>query len=194
LPTWATDAGANAVLEMAGLAPASLKEAIDEGSEPRVYVHQVSAAGALVGPVIPEMASAAAYQDAAGKTSLALKVTNLNNWAPEVGNEIYAGGPVVAAVAANILTAIDQRGPSRLSGLADPGRLWQDVFGPTQISTAAETTLDTDGATLMIDRVRPDALIGVGGSGALLAQEVQATDFVIDGPEVLYAGRILVSD
>lgn len=195
LAAWVTSAGGNAVLELTGLAPTSLKEAVDEGSEPRIFVHQVNLLGALVGPVIPEMASVVDYQDAAGKTSLALKVSNLNNWSPVFGNEVFAGGPIVSAVAANILAAIDARGPSRVTGLADPARLWQYVFGPTQISTAAETTLDTDGQTLMVDRLHSGgATIGIGPTGALSAQEVTAVDFTIDGPEILYAGRILVSD
>lgn len=195
LAGWVTAAGGNAALELTGLAPTSLKEAVDEGSEPRVYVHQVALTGALVGPVIPEQATVAAYLDAAGRTTLALKVSNLNNWAPILNNEVFAGGPVVDAVAANILASIDERGPSRITGLADPARQWQYVFGPTQVSTAVETTLDTDLTTRMVDRPQLNGItIGIGGAGAMSAQEILAADYTIDGPELLYAGRILVTD
>lgn len=199
LPAWATNAGANAVLELNTDAPVSLKDAITQGNEPRVYVNTVdNITPAFTGPVIPEQASAVAFNQIAGPaTQLGLKVTNPANWSSWIsgGNEVYSGGPIVARVADNILAAIDARGPSRASGLADPARLWQYVFGPTQISTAAETTLDTDGVTLMVDRVRPGgATIAIGAGSTPGTDEVTASDNTVSGPELLYAGRILVTD
>ena len=196
LPSWATTAGGNVVLELQTLAPLSLKDAINAGSRPHVQV-DTRDTSTLLGPVIPEQWQALAYQDAAGRTSLALSVpmvANFDAWV-QVGNDVYSGGPIVIPVATNIDATIDANGPSRQSGLADPAQLWQDVVGVSTISTAAENTTAADGITKLVVRcVAGGVLIGVGATGAMSAQDVPATDNTINGPEVLYAGRILVTD
>ncbi len=196
LPTWATDAGANVVLELQTLAPLSLKDAIDAQSSPHVQV-DTRDVSTLLGPVIPEQWPAVAYLDATGRTSLALRVpmvANFDDWV-QVGNDVYSGGPIVVPVATNIDATIDQNGPSRQSGLADPAQSWQDVVGVSTISTAAENTTASDGITKLVVRcVAGGVTIGVGATGTPSAQDVPATDNTINGPEVLYAGRILVTD
>lgn len=196
LPAWANAVGANAVLELTSAAPAVLKDAIDAGSQPRIFVHTVSG-GVITGPVVPEQVPCLAWQDAAGLTSLALKVSNAASWASWVaaGNEVFSGGPIVSTVSAAILAAVDALGSSRASGMADPATIWGYVLGLTTISTAAETALDEDGITRLVTRCRTGGvLIGVGPSGTLTAADVEATDDTINGPELLYAGRILVTD
>lgn len=196
LPSWATSAGANAVLTLTGLAPSSLKDAITASAQPRLQVDTRNGS-TLLGPVVPDALPCLAFQDAAGKTSLGIKVPSATNYAAWVhaGNAVYSGGPIVAPVAGNVLGAIDSRGPSRASGLADPAQLWQDTVGITTLSTAAESTLDADGVTRLVDRcVAGGVLIGIGGAATPTAQDVTASDNTINGPEVLYAGRLLVTD
>ena len=200
LPSWATNAGANVVLELAQTAPISLKDAINaaagSGTGPHIQVDTKSGAN-LLGPVVPEQWPCLAFQDAAGRTSLGLKVSSVPNFAAQVnaGNDVYSGGPVVAPVAANILATTDNIASSRASGLADPAQQWQDTVGVTTLSTAAETTVGDDGITRLVSRcVAGGVLIGIGGGATPTAQDVTASDNTINGPEVLYAGRILVTD
>lgn len=197
LPSWATSAGANFVLELNTLAPASLKDAITAGAQPRLQVHYLNGT-TIQGPVVPEQWPALAYQDAAGRTSIALLVPNATlagTWA-QVGNQVYSGSVYVPTIAAAILrNAVDGIGPSRVSGLADRAQIWQDVVGSSTVSTAAENATDEDQITRLITRCVAGAVtIGIGGGGALSVQDVQASDNTINGPEVLYAGRILVTD
>jgi hypothetical protein len=117
----------------------------------------------------------------------------LNN--VRVGEEIFSGSPFVAQVGAAILGKVDSLGPSKASGLNDPAQLWHDTLGITTISTAAETTLDSDGLTPFVDHcISGGVLISILGLGPYQAVDVQATDNTINGPELLRAGRILVTD
>lgn len=203
LPAWAVAVGANAVLELNTVAPVSLKDAISAGAQPRIQVDTQN--GLLIpGPVVPEQWKCAprvganvAFNDAAGRTSLALQVPNVGTFAANVlvGNAVYAGGPIVAPVAAAILSTIDRNGPSRTSGLADRAQIWSDTVGVSTLSTAAESTLDADGVTRLVSRcIAGGVLIGIGGGSIPVVQDVQASDNTVAGPEVLFAGRILVVD
>lgn len=196
LPGWATAAGANAVLELDQLAPVTLKDAISAETSPQIQV-DTGTGSAFLGPVVPQQWPCVAYQDAAGRTSLALIVPNtadFDAWV-QVTNDVYSGGPIVTPVAASLLATTNASGPSRASGLADRAQLWHDVIGVTTLSTAAENTLDSDGITRLVSRcIAGGVLIGVGPAQTPIAQDVQASDNTINGPEVLYAGRVLVTD
>lgn len=196
LPGWATTAGANVVLELQTLAPVTLKDAISAGTGPRIQV-DTGTTSAFLGPVVPEQWPCVAFLDAAGRTSLALRVPSVPSfdaWV-QVGNDVYSGGPIVDPVGASVVATNNANGPSRASGLADRAQLWQDVLGVTTLSTAAENTLDTDGVTKLVARcVAGGVLIGIGPAQTPIAQDVQASDNTINGPEVLYAGRVLVTD
>ncbi len=196
LPGWATTAGANVVLELQTLAPISLKDAIAASAQPRIQVDTRNG-GTLLGPVVPDQWPVLASEDAAGRTSLGLKVASVPNFAAFVfvGNDVYSGGPIVSPVSANIQATIDDIGPSRASGLADGAQIWQDVVGQTTLSTAAETTVAADGVTKLVVRcIAGGVLIAIGGGATPTAQDVPASDNTINGPEVLYPGRILVTD
>lgn len=206
LPAFVTNAGGNAMLTLNTDAPISLKEAIDQGNEPRVQVDTIdNATPAWAGPVIPEQARAVAYDQIAGPaTRLALKVSNPNDWSVWVdgGNKVYSGGPIVDKVAAAIVAAVDERGPSRVSGLYDLAVLWQDIINISTLTTAAETTLDEDQLTRLVDRciTAPTATpaditnIRIGAGGTEQLEPVQAIDTNVFGPEVLRLGRVLVTD
>lgn len=205
LPAWATNAGANAVLTLNTDAPVSLKDAIDQGNEPRVQVDTIdNVTPDWAGPVIPEQARAVAYNQIAGPaTEIGLKVNNPADWAVWIdgGNKVYSGGPIVDKVAAAIVAAIDERGPSRVSGLYDLAQLWADIVTISTLTTAAETTLDDDGFTRLVERCittggatadLTNIRIGAGGTESL--DPVQAIDTNVFGPELLRAGRVLVTD
>lgn len=197
LPGWATAVGANAVLTLNQLAAPTLKTAIDAGREPRIFGHFVTSGGALLGPIIPQMAPCLAWQDAGAQTSLALFVDNPASWLTwvQANNSIYPGGPVLPRVPQSVIDACDQLGPSRKSGLADRAQFWQDTLGINSVATAAATTVDGDGLTRMIDRcISGSVTIAVGGAGTPGTDDVQAWDNGIDGPELLYIGRVIVAD
>lgn len=196
LPGWAAAAGANAVLELSTVAPVSLKDAISAGAGPRIQV-DYQFGPVIPGPVVPEQWPCLAFQDAAGRTSLGLKVPSVANFGAWVhaGNSVYAGGPIVTPVAASILATIDRNGPSRASGLADRAQLWSDTVGISTLSTAAESTLDSDGVTRLVGRcIAGGVTIGIGAGSTPIVQDVTASDNTVAGPEVLFAGRILVVD
>lgn len=196
LPGWATSVGANVLLELNTLAPISLKDAIDAGSQPQVQV-DTRTASTLLGPVVPEQWPCLAYLDGGGRTSLALKVPSVANYDAwtQTTNRVYSGGPIVLPVAGAVLAAIDAIGPSRVSGLADRAQIWQDVVGVTTLSTAAESALANDGTTRLVLRCLAGGVsIGIGPTGVASAQDVVASDNTINGPEVLFAGRVLVTD
>lgn len=215
LPVWASTAGANLVFSIAGPAvgtgtvPQSLKDAIDAGTEPRIFVHLLEiVTGTLLGPVIPELLTVHAYKDTLGVTSLGVRTTSVPSWqAYDVAggissNEVYSAGPISSSVSTAILGAVDVLGPSRVTGLADPAVLWGDTLGIAQITGAALTTLDEDKATAMVSRCLTAGVLSaanathirIGGLGAAGVDDVQATDTTVNGPELLYAGRILVTD
>lgn len=196
LPAWATSAGANFVVELLGLAPVSLKDAIDDVVKPAIQIDTRDILNAVTGPVVPEQSPCLAYLDATGRTSLAIRVANPGLFAAfvNIGNQVYPGGPIVSPVSANVLRTINNIGPSRISGLADPAQFWQDVVGVSTISTAAETTLADDGVSPIVARcIAGGVLIGIGDQPPVV-QDVQASDNTINGPEVLYAGRIIITD
>ena len=105
----------------------------------------------------------------------------------------FGGSGVMVAGTANALkigSAVSRRlGEKTSSGTHSGAR---EV---SAISTAAEITLDDDKLTRLVDRcITGGVLIGIGGLAVPSVQDVQATDTTILGPELLYAGRILVTD
>lgn len=205
LPAFVTAAGGNLFIELdgpvvgTGTAPLSLKDAITAGSKPRLYVNAL-AGGTIQPPVVPEQAECLAYLDAAGKTGLALKVVNAATFPGAIGDEVYSGGPIVAKVAAAILAAVDELGPSRRSGLYDPAQVWRDRIGIANITGAALQSLDDDQLTPLVGRCITSGAaanvshIRIGAAGAAQLEDVQAIDTTVFGPELLRAGRVLVTD
>lgn len=192
-------AGSNFALELTGLAPAALKTAVQQGSLARIQVDMRTPV-AFGGPVIPEQVPVVAVLDGffnAGKSVLALSVQNPNQFLADIAifSEIYPGGPAVDLVAQALLTLVDNLGPSRASGLADPTDSWDDTLGINAIAAAAQGATWTDGVTPVVKRaLTGGVLLGVGPAGVLVASDVQASDSTLLGPELLAAGRILVTD
>ncbi len=205
LPVFVTAAGGNAQLDLSAVAPQSLQDAVAAGVQPRLQVHMVDGLGALYMGVVPEQALVVSINPA-NKTQLGLKVVIAPDWQASVffGNEVYSGGPIVDKVGAAILGAVDELGPSRASGLYDAAVLWRDTLGVSNITGAALTTLDDDLATPLVARCITNlpapataadmTHIRIGGLGAAQLDDVQAIDTTVFGPELLRAGRVLVTD
>lgn len=191
--------GSNFLLELNTLAPQDLRTALAQGAVVRIQVDLVRN-GQFVGPVIPEQVRVVALQDGlfnVGRTVLGLVVGNVADWASWIatGQSVYCGGSVVVPVAEALQALVNQLGPSRQSGLADPNDPWEDTLGINAIAAAAQNTVASDGITPLVKRaITGGVLIGVGPLGTLVSQDVQASDSTLFGPEILRAGRILVTD
>jgi hypothetical protein len=187
-------------LTLTGLAPSDLKLAIDNAQKPRIYV-DCRTAGVPRGPVIPPMVRCVAYADAAGRTTLTLELPLAPGFLtspPAAGDKVYAGQATIcdaeAGVPAAILAYVDELGSSRVSGMHDPGDIWDDVAAISGVQTAAINTLMADGLTPMLARcVANETKIGVGVNTPT-EQDVQAPDNATYGPGLWYATRILVTD
>lgn len=190
-------AGTNFILELNVRAPTDLKTKITKGQLPKIFAHLVDNTGVLQGPVVPEQVPCLGFRDNVGTTSLYLQVQSPADWLSwaNVNNEVFSGGPIVIPVAAAVDARVNSLGTSKQSGLDDQAQQWEDTLAITGVSTAAETTLDTDGVTRLVTRcIAGGVLIGVGGADALTAKDVQAIDTTVDGPELLRSGRILITD
>lgn len=191
-------AGPPVVLRLNTLAPLDLKAAIDAGTRPRIYIDtRDPVSGLPTGFPIPVQVKVIAWKDMGTQTLLTLENPLPPGWTlPSGSEEVFAGGPLVDAVAQSILSKVDSLGPSKASGLADPNQFffWDDILSISGISTAIETTLDTDGLTPFVSRVIAGSISIAIGTNSPINQDVAATDTTISGPELLYAGRILITD
>jgi len=200
LPAWATGAGATAVLELNQLAPASLKAAISNGQKPHIFGNWVTTGGVALGPVTPEQVQVVAWNDTGVQTSLGLLLVAPGPtpalWATyvQVNNLIYPGGPAVAPICAAVISLTDSLGPSRITGLADPGRYWSDTLGINAIAAVAAGVLDKDGVTRMVDRCVANSISIRPADGNTQTVDLQAADNTVDGPECLYVGRVVPAD
>lgn len=188
-------AGPPAQVEITGR-DTSIEEAIDKGLKPRIFIDTRDGIQNPSGPVIPVQARATAWSFAAGRTTLTLEDPLPAGWQAPVAlatEEVWPGGPVVLPVASAMLEKLNELGPRR-GDFADENDLWQDTASVNNLVTAAENTTDTDGITPLLEKVLAGEMrIGVGATGPLNAADVEATDNSINGPELLYPGRIVVT-
>ena len=189
--------GPPALVTLAVLAPLNFKEAIDQGRRPRIFIDTRSGSNHPTGPVIPTLAHVVAWQDIAGPaTRLTLEDPLPPGWqAPSfVGTEeVYPGGPFVVPCASALIEKADELGPAR-GDFADENDIWKDTLSINNLVTAAENVTDTDGITPLLDKVLTGGVtIGIGPAGVPAAQDVQASDNSINGPELLYLSRVIVT-
>lgn len=174
-------AGSPASIRLPGLAPASLKDAIDAGNTPRLQV--LSTGGEAVNVAV----RVTAWADGGGKTTLTLENPLPQGWAtPSVSDKIYPGGPAVASIAQAQLDYVDALGPSKASGYADPDRVWSDTLALAQLERVALDTADAD-ETKFADNITACTIDGV-------AADVTGADTTLNGPELLRAGFVAVTD
>ena len=102
---------------------------------------------------------------------------------PTVGDLVFAGGPIVDAIAQTILNYIDSMGPSRQSGYANPFDPWEDKVTISRLADIILETKDTDGTRF--GRFIPDIAIAhasiPGGYSLTIALNTPPTPFFTPG-------------
>ena len=150
------------------------------GHRPRVQV-------ITTGVVLPQQAVVTGYNS--GTQTCTLDPASIpGSWAthaPQAGDAVYAGGPVVNVVAAAVLGLVDSLGPSKASGYADQSASWDDTLRIDQLRRAALNATDSGGARLVL--ALPQAP-QINGS----ADDVEAGDTLLTSPEVLWAQSIAI--
>jgi hypothetical protein len=176
---------------------ASLRAAVDAGSEPRVQVPSAS------NSPIPFVARVLDYDvdtPASGKLTLTLDTELPVD--PVAGDKVYAAGPAVIPVATAVLAYLDGCGPSRSSGYAEAGVSWRDKVTVAGVAKAAIDAVDADGALVCVTSpnvgdisgltTAPGVLIKVG-SGSEEAADVEVFDNLPGVPPgFCYATSVLV--
>lgn len=186
--------GSPATLKLSAVAPATLKAAIDaaqgppdtsQTTGPRLQI----AITTTDGPVIPVLVRCVDYDNDVSNTTLTLQTTLPTGWiAPTAGDTIYAGGPMCNDIATAVLEYIDSLGPSRASGYADANDPWEDTAAIFRMAQIALDVTDTDNVTRFAKNILSG---GVTLDGS--ATDVEATDDSTNGPELLYARWVLVT-
>ncbi len=175
----APTAAAPASLTLNPPPPADLASAIQFGRKPRL---QLIASGANA-PVIPLQLSC---------TAVAGSVLTIENGPAagliNVGDAVFSGGPLVVPAATALLQHVDGLGPSRQSGLADVNDYWEDTLSIARMIQLALDLRDPDDVPLC-----RNVLTG-GTTIDGIAQDRQANDSTLAGPELLYAGSIAITD
>ena len=172
--------GSPATLKLNTLAPASLKNAVDAGSKPRLQVTATS------GPEVAVLVRGTAWADAGGKTTLTLENPLPTGWvAPVATDEVYAGSGMVKPIGDAVLAYVNALGPSRASGFGSTVSTWEDTISVFRV---AQTALDaTDGSTKVASN-----LLGTPTIDGV-ATDLQAQDASGNPPELLAASYVLVT-
>lgn len=189
---WTVDlyaAGPPATLRLPSIAPASLKNAINAykavpstGPAPRIQVLETG------GAVIPIPVRCVDFVDGGGKTTLTLETPLPAGWiAPTVGDVIYAYGPIVETIATDLLAVVDSLGPSRAGGYGSAVLPWNDRLTISGLMAAAENAVDEDGEKLISYAIVNGTTINA------VEADVVGTDTTLDGPELLHAKYIAVT-
>lgn len=182
-------AGSPSTLKLNVVAPADLKAAIDDAisggspqtTGPRLQIRPTNATTAL-----PYQVRVVAYDADLVKTTLTLQNDPPTGWVdPTAGDKVYAGGPIVEQCQEALLDYVDSLGPSRSGGYANELDPWEDTIAVFRL---AQIVLDQeDEGTRMVKNVTSATIGGV-------AADVVAADNTTNGPEVLYASHIFVTD
>jgi len=182
---YAPPGAAPATLTLNQGAPADLVAAINRaqaGLSAEWPLVQVIASGAAAQPT-PLLLSCTAAAGAV-LTVQAGPATGIIN----VGDAVFAGGPVVAPIANAARRYVDALGPSRQSGYADPNDPWDDACSIARLIQLALDLKDESG-TPLCRNVIPG---GVTIDGQ--AQDREATDTTGDPPELLIVHTIAITD
>jgi hypothetical protein len=171
-------AGPPGVITTTQALPDSLMAAVDAGDRPRIQV-------IISGTVVPVQVRVTAYNSGAKTLTLENPLPS-GFGTPAAGNAIYPGGPIVDTIAEDLLDYVDSLGPSRVSGYADELELWEDTCAIYRLAQTALNAEDDDGTRLAKNIIAAT----IDGS----ATDVQADDATVDGPELLYAASIAVTD
>lgn len=153
-------------------APARLKAAVDAGSKPRIQIIN----SAPLADVVPFQARVLSY--VAGAPDV-LTLDTFPGSGPVAGTDYFwAGGGAVAAVADRLLAYVDQAGPSRQSGYADPFDSWDSDITLARITDVVMATKDADGTRMVVDipRLATNGVTLAIGAGAFAPSSFVARD------------------
>lgn len=170
--------------------PASLKAAVDNGDKPRVAIQ-------LDSSPLPTVVRVTAYAENSPSGDSTLTLEEELPSAPAGGEMVYEAGGATLPVAAAILDYVDNVGPSRKSGYADPLDPWEDSVSIGRIAQVTLNARDADSG----DRVcvwSPDVGNGVGVTIAVGAGSAAGDDFELydnvpgEGPQLPECAAIYV--
>lgn len=167
-------------IEINGAAPAALLAAVSAGKKPRI---QVAATG-VGAPVKAKTVRVTAINTTPADDILTIDSTLSGAVS---GNVIYAGAPGVEDTQKLLLDYVDSLGPGRSSGFANPDDPWETTCAIARLSQTALDAMGGDGRAYWANVVSGG--VTIDGS----ATDVTPTDTVYNGPQILYAGRILVT-
>lgn len=188
-------AGPPAQIALNTAPPASLTTAIAAGLKPRLQI--LSASATAVNPEVRAVAFTAPQ-------TITLETPLPDGFVMPTGGvseRVYAGGPLVAQTAADLLAYVDSLGPSRLSGYADPMDLWEDTVSIARLTQIALDAVDEDGQRMSKNIISGGVTLSVGSNSAA-ATDVQAVDSyslscygysAVPVPEILCAARVVVT-
>lgn len=137
--------------------PPALATAIDNGLRPRIQL-SLPTSGPL--PVQRRVTAHADNTPMAGQCTLTLDQALTSS--PAIGDLVYAGGGAVDLVALAVLGHVDQVGPSRQSGYADPLDQWLDRVSISGLCQTAIDARDVDGSPVIM--YLPQVGLGVGAT------------------------------
>jgi hypothetical protein len=170
-----------ATLQLSQPAPPSLQAAIAAGLQPRIFVE------ATGGPIVPVQAHVTSY--AAGSAVLTLEDPLPDGWHPPATNDVvHAGGPLMLPIATSLRSYVNQLGPSRADGFADPDRPWEDTCAIARLIDTALEVRDADGTRLASNLAAAGAMT-INGA----ALDVEGAADIAGAPELLYASSIVVT-
>jgi hypothetical protein len=160
--------------------PATLASAIAAGRKPRLQIECVAP-----GNPVNQQVRATAF------VGLVLDLENplpTGFFAPSAADLVYPGGPIVDQIYKAQQTYIDSLGPSRQSGYYDPNDAWDDTIAVSRLIQVALDQVDSAGNRLASSAINGGTTI----NGATV--DLEATDVTVNGPALLYAKHITVTD
>lgn len=168
-------------------APASLTSAVDAGSKPRL---QILSTGTSF-PAAPVQVRVVGYSGGGNRILELENPLPTGFVAPNVGDRVFAGGPGVDTATAAILAYVDALGPSRQSGYAHALDVWEDTVSIARLTQIALDALD--GSARYFKNIVSSGVTIAVGNGAAAATDATASDTSANGPELLYARHIAVT-
>jgi hypothetical protein len=180
--------GTTTLLRISGSAPTALSNAVTAAggvasAYPRVLLENTTSGA----PVLGEVRRVTAIDAVSISPNTILTLSGALTVYPTAGDTVYAAGPGTEETQEALRDYVDTLGPSRSSGFADPDDVWDTTCAIARLSQTALDTLASDGERYWSN---------VNSGGVTIngvATDVTPTDSIANGPQLLYAGSILVT-
>jgi hypothetical protein len=180
--------GTTTLLRISGSAPTALSNAVTAAggvasAYPRVLLENTTSGA----PVLGEVRRVTAIDAVSISPNTILTLSGALTVYPTAGDTVYAAGPGTEENQEALRDYVDTLGPSRSSGFADPDDVWDTTCAIARLSQTALDTLASDGERYWSN---------VNSGGVTIngvATDVTPTDSIANGPQLLYAGSILVT-